>query len=127
MAGRKGKGGLLDEGLAPLAAFIRTPARLDGHREAYQLYLASATRRDELVRFLISRDIECKVHYPIPVHLQKCAEGLGYKPGDFPVTERQAGEVITIPSHQHLDIAHMDYVVDCIRLFYTGATSEKRG
>jgi dTDP-4-amino-4,6-dideoxygalactose transaminase len=115
---------VLDEGLAPLADFIRTPVRPEGYRSAYQLYLASATRRDDLLRYLVSRGIECKVHYPIPIHLQKCAEHLGYKVGDFPIAERQAGEVITIPSHQHLEAVHMEHVVDCIRQFYTGNRPE---
>lgn len=109
----------LDDGLAPLAEFIRTPPRPAGHRSAVQLYLALAQRRDELVAFLVARGIECKVHYPIPLHLQRCAAALGYKRGDFPVAERQADEVITIPSHQFLDEAHMDYVTACIREFYT--------
>lgn len=108
----------LDECLTPLAEFITPPIRTDGFQEAHQLYLAKATRRDELLSFLVARGIECKVHYPIPVHLQKCAEGLGYKVGDFPVAERQAGEVITIPSHQHLDQAHMEYVGSAVRDFY---------
>jgi len=109
----------LDELLAPLAEFITTPSRPAGYREAYQLYLASATRRDELHAFLVARGIECKVHYPIPLHLQKCARDLGYRRGDFPVAERQAGEVMTIPSHQHLDRAHMEYVAAAVREFYT--------
>jgi dTDP-4-amino-4,6-dideoxygalactose transaminase len=109
---------LLDEGLAPLRQFIRIPERPRNHREAYQLYLAGATRRDELVAHLVSRGIEVKVHYPIPVHLQECAADLGYTRGDFPHAERQAGEVITLPSHQHLDPEHMTYTVDCIRQFY---------
>ena len=111
---------LLDEGLAPMREFIRTPMRPPNHREVYQLYLASAARRDELVSFLVSRGIEVKVHYPIPVHLQKCADGLGYKRGDFPVVERQAHEMVTIPSHQHLGPEHMHYTVESIRQFYAG-------
>jgi aminotransferase EvaB len=109
---------LLDEGLAPLGEFIRTPQRPANHREVYQLYLASATRRDELVAFLVDRGVEVKVHYPIPVHLQAAAKGLNHTRGDFPVSERQAGEVLTIPSHQHLHPEQMAHVVACIREFY---------
>lgn len=109
---------LLDEGLAPLKAHITTPARPKNHREVYQLYLASATRRPDLVKHLVDRGVEVKVHYPIPVHLQKCAADLGYKRGDFPVAEKQADEVITLPSHQHVGPEHMRYTVDCIREFY---------
>ena len=67
----------------------------------------------------MDREVEVKVHYPIPIHLQRCASELGYKRGDFPVTERQAAEVMTIPSHQHLEPAHLKYVVDCIGAFYS--------
>lgn len=108
----------LDAGLAPLREYIRTPQRLPGYREAYQLYLALATRRDELVRYLVSKEIEVKIHYPIPLHLQKCAAGLGYREGDLPVAERQAKEVLTIPTHQYLDHTHMQWVVDSIKSFY---------
>jgi dTDP-4-amino-4,6-dideoxygalactose transaminase len=117
---------VLDEGLNELSEFIRTPVRPKGYREVYQLYLASAARRDDLLQYLVSRDVECKVHYPIPIHLQRCAKGLGYKRGDFPIAERQASEVITIPSHQHLETGHMEYVVDCIHDFYVTKTREGR-
>ncbi|MGE0391977.1 MAG: DegT/DnrJ/EryC1/StrS family aminotransferase [Vicinamibacterales bacterium] len=111
---------LLDEGLAPLREFIRTPERPAANREVYQLYLALATRRDDLLAYLVSQEIECKVHYPIPLHLQQCAAGLGYTKGDFPVAERQAAEVITIPAHQHLDPGHIEFIIEHIRRFYTG-------
>ena len=88
IAARVRNASLLDEGLAPLRDFIRIHERPAGWREIYQLYLASATRRDELLAFLASRAIECKVHCPTPIHLQRCAESLGYRRGDFPVAER---------------------------------------
>ena len=118
VAARNRNARALDAGLAPLRQFIRTPERREGYREAYQLYLASAQRRDELVSHLVAKDIEAKVHYPIPLHLQKCAAALGYREGDFPVAEQQAKEVLTIPSHQYLTTAHMEYVVECIGDFY---------
>lgn len=120
IAARQRNARLLDEGLAPLREFIRTPERPSHHSEVYQLYLASAIRRDELLRSLVSQGIECKVHYPIPVHLQECAKGLGYSRGDFPVAERQAGEIITIPCHQHITSAQVEYTIDSIGRFYLG-------
>jgi dTDP-4-amino-4,6-dideoxygalactose transaminase len=110
---------MLDAGLAPLREFITTPPRRKNHREVYQLYLARARQRDELVAFLVSRGVEAKVHYPLPLHLQNCAKDLGYTRGDFPVVERQADEVITLPAHQHLSPDHMAYTLECIREFYT--------
>ena len=109
---------LLDKGLKGLESYIRPPRRPAGYREVYQLYLATATRRDELVKFLISREIEAKVHYPIPIHLQNAARELGYKRGDFPVCERQADEILTLPAHQHITKEQIDYMVLMIREFY---------
>ena len=109
---------LLDEGLADLGRSLWTPRRLKDTREVYQLYLASASRRDELVKFLTARGVEVKIHYPIPLHLQKAAKSLGYKRGDFPVCEKQAGEIITIPSHQHVSAEQIRYTVDLIHDFY---------
>lgn len=110
---------LLDAGLKGLEAHIRPPARPAGNREAYQLYLATAERRDELVKFLIDRGVEAKIHYPIPIHLQNCARDLGYKKGDFPVCEKQADEIVTLPAHQHISEEQIAYTVSVIREFYS--------
>lgn len=111
---------LLDEGLRGLSAHIRIPRRPAGVREVYQLYLARASRRDELVAYLQARGVEARVHYPIPIHLQKAAEGLGYKRGDFPVCEAQAGDVITLPAHQYITPEQIAYMIETIRSFYSG-------
>ena len=110
--------GLLDAGLKGLESWIRPPHRPAGYREVYQLYLVTATRRDELVKFLVSRGIEAKIHYPIPIHLQKAASDLGYLRGDFPVCERQADEILTLPAHQHISVEQISYLVSVIREFY---------
>ncbi len=109
---------LLDDGLKGLEHFIRPPYRPVGFREVYQLYLVTATRRDELVKFLVSRGVEAKIHYPIPIHLQNAARNLGYKCGDFPVCERQAQEIITLPAHQHVTQEQINYTLMMIREFY---------
>lgn len=109
---------LLDEGLKGLESHIHTPHRPENNREVYQLYLATATHRNELVEFLVTHEIEAKVHYPIPIHLQNAARGLGYKRGDFPVCERLAGEVITLPAHQHITEDQIAYTLESIRQFY---------
>ena len=109
---------LLDNGLRGLETWIRPPYRPAGFREVYQLYLVTAKRRSELVEFLVSRGIEAKVHYPIPIHLQNAARDLGYKRGDFPVCERQADEILTLPAHQHITKEQIVYTVSVIREFY---------
>ena len=108
----------LDAGLKGLGEFVRIPHRPAGYRDVYQLYVVSVDRRDELLAYLATKEIECRVHYPIPLHLQAAAAGLGYIRGDFPVCERQANEIITIPAHQHIRADQLDYVVDAIHSFY---------
>lgn len=99
-------------------AGIRIPPRRADMRMVYHLYIVFAERRDELMRFCQERGIESKVHYPIPLYRQKGLEFLGYKKGDFPVTDRHAGEIITFPVDQHLSREEQDYVIATVREFY---------
>ncbi len=108
----------LDEGLEDLSEFVRVPRRPAGYREVYQLYLVSVARRGEFMAFLEEREIEAKIHYPIPLHLQPAAASLGYRRGDFPVCEQQAEEIITLPAHQHITQDQLDYLLDAIHQFY---------
>jgi aminotransferase EvaB len=109
----------LDRGLAPLSGQIAIPPRRPEVRHVYQTYVAQARDRDALVRFLTERGVEAKIHYPVPLHLQPAAKELGYKPGDFPVCEAQAREIVTLPAHQFLTDEEIDYVIAQIREFYT--------
>lgn len=108
----------LDNGLKNLSDFIHLPPRPTNMREVYQLYMMCVKNRDELLKYLISKEIEAKVHYPVPLHLQKAAEGLGYRKGDFPVAEKQANELITLPAHQHITSEQVDYMISEIKAFY---------
>lgn len=118
VAARNRNASRLDEGLRSLSQFVQLPHRPPGNVEAYQLYLACCKRRNELVKFLIRREIEAKVHYPLPLHLQEAARCLGYKRGDFPNAERQADEVVTLPNHQFISPEQIQFVIDSIREFY---------
>ncbi|PIR26671.1 MAG: transcriptional regulator [Deltaproteobacteria bacterium CG11_big_fil_rev_8_21_14_0_20_42_23] len=109
----------LDEGLKQLEGRIQVPLRPQTNREVYQLYQIGAKRREELLPYLISKGIEAKIHYPVPLHLQKAAEELGYKTGDFPVCERQAGEIVTLPAHQYITEEQVDYMVSVMCEFYS--------
>jgi len=109
---------ILDEGLKGLEEHIITPPRSPKFKEVYQLTVALATRRDELLQFMVSKGVDCKVHYPIPLHLQNCAKDLGYKKGDFPECENQTDEIITIPAHQYVTEEQMEYIVETIHSFY---------
>ena len=70
------------------------------------------------MNYLTAKQIQAKVHYTIPLHLQDAAADLGYKQGDFPECERQAAEIVTLPSHQHITPEQIAFMVDTIRQFY---------
>jgi len=108
----------LDAALSELADDVTVPKRRPNKRYVHHLYIIMAKRRDELLAYLIDHDIEAKIHYPIPLHLQRCSAHLGYKEGDFPVAEAQAKAIITLPSHQHLKEDQIDYMIETIKSFY---------
>lgn len=108
-----------DEGLADLGEHITIPPRKSGRRYVYHLYMLIVTDRDALLKHLIGAGVEAKIHYPIPLHLQEAASDLGYKRGDFPITEAQAGSIVSLPVHQHLTGEQVEYVIETIRAFYS--------
>lgn len=107
----------IEKGLADVPEVV-IPRRPRGVVHAYQIYVIRVRRREELRKYLEAEGVDTRVHYPIPLHLQKAARDLGYKSGDFPVAERQAKEILTLPLNQYLSNAEVDYMVDRIRRFY---------
>jgi dTDP-3-amino-2,3,6-trideoxy-4-keto-D-glucose/dTDP-3-amino-3,4,6-trideoxy-alpha-D-glucose/dTDP-2,6-dideoxy-D-kanosamine transaminase len=108
----------LDEGLSQVAEYVSVPKRPANVKHVYHLYIVRVKDRDKLLAHLKSNGIDAKIHYPIPMHLQKAAAHLGYKRGDFPQAEFDGANSITLPAHQHLTNAEIDYVIDQIKVFY---------
>ncbi len=100
---------------------ITIPQRKSNERHVYHLYILLVEQRDELKAYLKQAGISAKIHYPIPLHLQPASAKLGYQRGDFPVAEQQAAHMITLPAHQHLSDAELDYVIEHVRRFYGAA------
>ena len=97
---------------------LKVPPRDPRVLHSYVTYQVFAERRDALVAHCVARDIECKIHYPVPLYCQQGLRHLGYKAGDFPVTDRHADSVITFPVHQYLSHDQLSYVVDTVVEFY---------
>ncbi len=108
-----------DAALVDLGDFIKIPRRRPDKKYVYHLYILTVKRRDQLLSYLNKNHIDAKVHYPIPLHLQKAARNLGYKKGDFPVTEAQSKSIITLPVHQHLSREQINYVIRKVKEFYS--------
>ncbi len=97
---------------------ITLPQRRPGVRHVYHLYMVFAERRDGLFEHCLANGVEAKIHYPIPLYQQEGLRHLGYAAGDFPVTDRHAGAIISFPADQHLHRAELDYVIDTVRGYY---------
>ena len=85
----------------------------------YHLYVVLANERDSLADFLKSRGVASGMHYPIPIHLQECYKSLGYKKGDFPVTENYASSTLSLPMYPELTREQIKWAVDSVKEFYT--------
>jgi dTDP-4-amino-4,6-dideoxygalactose transaminase len=113
-----------DKAFTELGEYITVPTRKPGVKQVFHTYVVRAVDRDKLLAYLLENGIEAKVHYPIPLHLQKAAEYLGYRPGDFPVCEDHCRTIISLPVHQHLSNEEIDYVIDRVYGFYLGPHHE---
>ena len=103
-----------------LSKFVDIPKRRDYVKGCYHLYMFHVEHqfRDDLYRFLNSKGVEAKIHYPIPLYQQEGLKHLGYKKGDFPVTDLQARTVISLPVDQHMTREMMDVCITQIGQFF---------
>ena len=107
------------EALSNIDAII--PPIVSNHcNHIYHQYTIRTTdgRRDELKAHLKEQGIGTKIYYPLPLHLQGCFKDLGYKEGDFPVSEEASRQVLSLPIYPELKQEEMDYVVKQIRDFF---------
>lgn len=94
------------------------PTERTGNIPVYHLYVISTPKRDEMQTFLKEQGIFTGIHYPIPVHLQKSMEFLGYKQGDFPVTEHVVSQILSLPMYAELIDDEIKYVADAVSAFF---------
>ena len=87
-------------------------------RHIYNQFVIRAADRDALQAHLKKQGIGTEVYYPLPLHLQPCFSDLGYKKGDFPISEKMAGDSLALPVHAELAGEDIDYVCESIRAFY---------
>lgn len=79
-------------------------------RHAYHLCVVHVKDRDDVLRALEGNGIACGIHYPIPLHLTRAYEHLGYRKGDFPVSEGHATEILSLPIYPEMTDEMVGYV-----------------
>ena len=98
---------------APLGA-VQTPQASPGVRHIYYQYVVRVRERDRLRQQLAAAGVSTEIYYPVPLHLQQCFAYLGYKSGDFPLSEQAAAETLALPIYPELTETQLQYVVDTL-------------
>jgi dTDP-4-amino-4,6-dideoxygalactose transaminase len=102
-------------------ATVGLPYEPEWSKAVYHLFVVRAQDRDELMKNLAAAGIGTGIHYPIPLHLQKAYETLGYSKGDFPVTENVAAEIVSLPMFPGLRADQQEAVLNAVNSFVLAA------
>ncbi len=91
---------------------ITVPNSMDGNDDVWHLYVVRVPDRDRVLRELNADGVGAAIHYPYPVHLTEAYRDLGYKVGSFPVAERAAKEILSLPLFPHISLEQQERVVE---------------
>ena len=96
---------------------VVAPHKPEWSKHVYHLYVIRVSDREGLQKHLAAANVDTGIHYPVPLHLQKAYESFGYKRGDFPVTERAAAEIVSLPMFPQLQAEAQRRVVQGVMEF----------
>jgi len=103
---------------------VLTPKESEQRRHVYHLYVLRVRHRDHILKALAEKGVNCGIHYPVPLHLQEAYGSLGVQRGAFPVAERCAEEIISLPMFPELSSDEIKTVVtELASLVQAGAAS----
>lgn len=83
----------------------------------FHQYVIRCSEREKLQKYLEEQGIQTQIHYPIPPHLAECYQQMGYKVGDYPITEQYANEVLSLPLYTGMTLEEQDYVIEKLNEF----------
>jgi dTDP-4-amino-4,6-dideoxygalactose transaminase len=118
---RRRKARLYTRMLSPLG--LVCPSEKKGVRHVYHLYAIKTRKRDALQAFLKKRAIETLIHYPIPIPLEKAYQEMGYRRGDFPLTDQWSRKILSLPFFPEMKESEMEEVAQQIKMFLAGNKS----
>lgn len=94
---------------------LRLPVTLEGNVHIWHLYVIRVPERDRVLEHLHSQGVGAGIHYPVPMHLQGALSDLGHERGDFPVAERAASEILSLPLFPGITETEQEFVVETLR------------
>jgi len=97
-------------------AEVITPKIAQNSTSVYTYYSIRVKDRDALIEKLSSKEIPTKIYYPLPIHMQEAFLYLGYKEGDFPVSEEVSTQIISLPMSPYLTESEQDFIVDVVNI-----------
>lgn len=100
---------------------VQLPCERQWAKHVYHLFVIRVNKRDALKDYLHERGVGTQIHYPIPVHLQDAYKKLGHKAGDFPISERNAEEILSLPIYPELTTEEIEAVAGLITEFQNTA------
>jgi dTDP-4-amino-4,6-dideoxygalactose transaminase len=109
--------------LSTLDGGIQIPYEPTWSRAVYHLYVVSTPDRDGLIAHLSAAGVGTGIHYPIPLHLQRAYEHLGYPVGAFPAAEEAASRIVSLPMFPHLTAEQQSYVTHSVMEFLQATTA----
>ena len=89
---------------------IKLPETRNNSNHVFHLFVIETDNRDELLQFMKQKEISCGIHYPVPLHFQEVYSELGYRAGDFPVSECSASRILSLPIYPELEKEGVDYI-----------------
>ncbi len=96
---------------------VQLPVTREGNYHVYHVFAIMSEYRDQLQKYLKDNGIQTLIHYPIPPHMQKCYEYLGHKEGDFPIAERYAKTLLSLPIYVGMPMEEVECVINMINSF----------
>jgi dTDP-4-amino-4,6-dideoxygalactose transaminase len=96
---------------------IKTQKIPENYNSNYHIFLIEIDKRDELQKLLDKKGVQTLIHYPIPIHLQECNKYLGYRKGDFPVAEKTAMKILSLPIYPEVNNTDIKHTAKLINNF----------
>lgn len=110
--------------LSELKGVVQCPVISIEDKAVFHNFIIQVPNRDHVLQQLALLGVECKIHYPIPLHLMRCSASLGYKKGDFPVTERQSEQILSLPIYPELTQEQLEHIVAAVKTVVHAAAKE---